>query len=170
MPPKGQTHIKVKGKRRKRRRIKAKKTELYSLGDYMGGYIVSAIEEKRVVLDFYGEKVTLNLHEGKEPTKGDFTPLEEEKPKAKSRPKSKKRKAGDKRKSSRKKVTKTKHSSGEITKALAKANIMSQESMKKVLEFNKEIMEELKESGGTMNQAAIKEKVENFRERFMEGM
>jgi hypothetical protein len=160
---------KAKVKVKRRRNIKAKKTELYTLGDYLGGYIISAIEEKRVVLDFYGEKVTLNLHEGKEPTKGDYTPLEEKKPKAKRRPKPKKRKARDKMKHNKKRGD-TKHNSGEITKALAQADLMSQENMKKVLEFNKEIMKELKESGGTINQAAIKEKVEEFRDRFMEEM
>jgi len=53
-----------------------KKNEIYSLGDYIGGYVISAIEEKKVVLDYYGEKVTLNLHEGKEAAKGDYTPIE----------------------------------------------------------------------------------------------
>jgi len=69
-----------------------KKAELYALGDYIGGYVISSIKEKRVVLDYYGEKVTLYLHEGKEPTKGEVTPLDDEKPKpkpkAKPRPKS----------------------------------------------------------------------------------
>lgn len=160
----------VKRRGRRRRNIKAQKTELYSLGDYLGGYIVSAIEEKKVVLDFYGEKVTLNLHEGKEPTKGDVTPLNVSKPKVKPRPKPKKRNVSDKRKRIRKKTTKPKHGSGEMTKALANAEFMSQENMEKILEFNQEIMTELKETGGMINQAAIKEKVEEFRDRFMEEM
>ena len=42
--------------------------------------------------------------------------------------------------------------------------------MKKLLEFNKELMAELKESGGELDQAAIKEKVEVFRERFLQEM
>jgi hypothetical protein len=47
---------------------------------------------------------------------------------------------------------------------------MSQENMKKLLDFNKEIMGELKDSGGNMDQSAIKDKVEKFRDRFMEEM
>ncbi len=73
-----------KGKRtrksRSRRGSKPGETELYSLGDYIGGYIVSEIEEKRVVLDYFGETLTLNLQNGKEPTKGDVTPLDVKKP------------------------------------------------------------------------------------------
>jgi len=38
------------------------------------------------------------------------------------------------------------------------------------LDFNKEIMDELKESGGSMDQYAIKERVEKFRDRFMQEM
>ena len=152
------------------RNIKAQKTELYSLGDYLGGYIISEIEEKRVVLDFYGEKVTLNLHEGKEPTKGDVTPLDVSKPKIRPRPKPKKRNASHKGKRSGKQAKNKKHSSGKMPQALANAEFMSQENMKKILEFNKEIMNQFKESGGTINQAAIKERVEEFRDRFMDQM
>ena len=82
-----------KGKRtrksRSRKGSKPGETELYSLGDYIGGYIVSAIEEKRVVLDYFGETLTLNLQDGKEPTKGDVTPLDVKKPKPKRKPKTK---------------------------------------------------------------------------------
>lgn len=159
-----------KVKRRVRRNIRAHKTELYSLGDYLGGYIISAIKPKKVVLDFYGEKVTLNLHEGKEPTRGQFTPLGVSKPKIKPKPKPKKRNVRHTRKNNRKNVTKPKHRSGEMKKALAHAEFMSQENMEKILEFNQEIMKELKESGGTINQTAIKERVEAFRDRFMEDM
>ena len=139
------------------------KAELYSLGDYIGGYILSAIDEKRVVLDYYGEKVTLYLHEGKEPPKGDFTPLTEVKPKPKET-QEKAKKGKDKSK------LKKKLASGKIPEALAKSPFMSQENMKKVLEFNKEIMEELKESGGTFDQETIKDKVEKFRDKFMDEM
>ena len=61
---------------------------------------------------------------------------------------------------------------GNIPEALANSPFMSQENMKKLLDFNKEVMQELKESGGELDQAAIKDKVEKFRERFMdmEGM
>jgi len=159
-----QTNIKDKKKRKKRKKIN-KKAELYSLGDYIGGYVVSSIDAKRVVLDYYGEKTTLYLHEGKEPTKGDVTPLHEEKPrpkKVKSKQKTKKGKP--------KSPTKNKLASGNIPEALAKSPFMSEDNMKKVLDFNKEIMEELKESGGDLDQEAVKEKVEKFRDRFMEEM
>jgi len=139
-----------------------KKAEIYSLGDYIGGYVVSVIDEKRVVLDYYGEKVTLYLHEGKEPTKGDFTPLSEEKPKPKKIKQKKAEKKGKKNRS------RDMLKSGKIPEALANSPFMSEENMKKILEFNKEIMKELKESGGTLDQEAIKEKVEKFRERFTE--
>lgn len=143
----------------KKSKKKDKKTEVYSLGDYIGGYVVSAIEEKRVVLDYYGEKLTLYLHEGKESTKEDTLPPPEEKPK----PKKITQKAAKKEK-------KDMLTSGKIPEALAKSPFMSEENMKKILEFNKEIMEELKSTGGTLDQEGIKEKVEKFRERFMDEM
>ena len=151
--------------KKKRKKIK-RKAELYSLGDYIGGYVVSSIDAKRVVLDYYGEKTTLYLHEGKEPTKGDVTPLHEEKPRPKkAKPKQKTKKGKSKRPTKKNKLT-----SGNIPEALAKSPFMSEENMKKVLDFNKEIMEELKESGGDLDQDAVKEKVEKFRDRFMEEM
>jgi hypothetical protein len=156
-----ETNLQDKKKKQKINR----KAELYSLGDYIGGYVVSSIDAKRVVLDYYGEKATLYLHEGKEPTKGDVTPLHEEKP----RPK----KAEPKQKTKNEKPkspTKNKLASGNIPEALAKSPFMSEDNMKKVLDFNKEIMEELKESGGDLDQEAVKEKVEKFRDRFMEEM
>jgi len=60
--------------------------------------------------------------------------------------------------------------SGKIPEELANNPFMSKENMKQLLDFNKEIMSDLKESGGTLDQAAIKEKVEAFRDRFMEKM
>ena len=154
---------KDKSKRKTKNKKRKKKAEIFSLGDYIGGYVVSAIDEKKVVLDYYGEKATLYLHEGKEPTDGDVTPLTEEKPKPKkTKPKPKKEKP---------KGPKTdKLTAGKIPEALAKSPFMSEDNMKKVLEFNKEIMEELKESGGTLDPEAIKDKVGKFRERFMEEM
>ncbi len=68
---------KAAGKKNPAEEPAGKKNEIYSLGDYIGGYVISAIEEKKVVLDYYGEKVTLNLHEGKEAAKGDYTPIED---------------------------------------------------------------------------------------------
>lgn len=145
----------------KKSKKKDKKTEVYSLGDYIGGYVVSAIDEKRVVLDYYGEKLTLYLHEGKESTREDTLPPPEEKPKPKPKPKKITQKA-------EKKEKKDMLTSGKIPEALAKSPFMSEENMKKILEFNKEIMEELKSTGGTLDQENIKEKVEKFRERFMD--
>ena len=60
--------------------------------------------------------------------------------------------------------------SGKIPEALENNPFMSKENMKQLLDFNKEIMSDLKESGGNLDQAAIKEKVEAFRDRFMEKM
>ena len=144
-----------------------KKAELYALGDYIGGYVISSIKEKRVVLDYYGEQVTLYLHEGKEPTKGDVTPIEEDTPKP--RPKPVPRKAKGIQEAEKKKME-DELAAGNIPEALANSPFMSQDNMKKLLDFNKEVMEELKESGGELDQAAIKDKVEKFRERFMDDM
>jgi type II secretory pathway component PulC len=145
----------------KKSKKKDKKTEIYSLGDYVGGYVISAIDEKRVILDYYGEKLTLYLHEGKETAKVDIPPPPEEKPKPK-KIKGKKEKKGKKDKRD------DPFDSSKIPEALAKSPFMSEENMKKILEFNKEIMEEMKESGGTLDQEGIKDKVEKFREKFMD--
>ncbi len=144
---------------------KDKKNEIYSLGDYVGGYVVSAIDEKKVVLDYYGEKVTLYLHEGKESTTEDLPPPPKKRPKRK--PKKSKSKVAKKK---RKDNTEDMLSSGKIPEALAKSPFLSEENMKKVLEFNKQIMEEMKETGGDLDQEGIKEKVEKFREQFMDEM
>jgi hypothetical protein len=152
-----------------------KKNEIYSLGDYIGGYVISAIEEKRVVLDYYGEKVTLNLHEGKEGAKGDFTPIEAAPPPpqpAASQPakplKQRVQEQQDQKKA--KEEMEDQLAAGQIPEALANSPFMSQDNMKKLLDFNKEIMDELKDSGGNMDQYAIKDRVEKFRDRFMEEM
>jgi hypothetical protein len=163
--------------RRSRRSRKHKDAELYSPGDYIGGYIVSEIEEKEVVLDYYGDTVTLNLHEGKEPGVGEVTPLEVRKPKARRKPK-KSPKTKSKSRSRKEKVSAKRMAremgkqlaSGKIPEELANNPFMTKENMKQLLDFNKEIMSDLRESGGTLNQAAIKEKVEAFRDRFMEKM
>jgi len=152
-----------------------KKAELYALGDYLGGYVISKIEEKRVILDYYGEEEVLYLHEGKEPTRGEVTPLELEKPRQ-TTPKKPDRKSvrdrAQKNQDLRRQAKEMEEqlASGEIPEALADSPFMSQENMKKLLDFNKEIMSDLKESGGELDQAAIKDKVEQFRERFMNEM
>ena len=165
-----------KGKRtrksRSRKGSEPGETELYSLGDYIGGYIVSAIEEKRVVLDYFGETLTLNLQDGKEPTKGDVTPLDVKKPKPQTKPKTKSKSTSRKQRGSAQKLKEMekKLASGKIPVGLANNPFMSQENMRKLLEFNKELMAELKESGGELDRATIKEKVEVFRDRFLQGM
>ena len=151
---------KVKGRRNR----KAKKTKLYSPGDYMGGYIISAIDEGRVILDFYGEKEILYLHEGKESPEMNTSssPAETHTKKI-----TKKQKAELKKKASKMQAM---LKSGKIPEALAKSPYFSKETLKKVLEFNKDIMEEVRESGGNLDQEAIKEKVEQFRDQFMAKM
>jgi hypothetical protein len=40
--------------------------EMYSVGEYIGDdYVLTGVSEKMVALDYYGEKVTLHLHEDK---------------------------------------------------------------------------------------------------------
>lgn len=166
------------GRTLERRTLKeptGKKNEIYSLGDYIGGYVISAIEEKKVVLDYYGEKVPLNLHEGKEGAKGDFTPIEAAPPPpqpAASQPakplKQRVQEQQDQKKA--KEEMEDQLAAGQIPEALANSPFMSQDNMKNLLDFNKEIMDELKDSGGNMDQYAIKDRVEKFRDRFMEEM
>lgn len=153
---------------RKRQR---KKAELYSPGDYIGGYTVSKIEEKKVVLDYRGETLTLNLQDGKEPTQGVVTPLAVEKPQPKRTPKS------TSKSRLQKKTAGTQRMVREMEKKIASGKIpqelkpfMSQENMEKLQAFNKEILEELKESGGSLDPATIKEKVKAFRENFIQQM
>lgn len=164
-------------KSRSTRSRRRKEAELYSPGDYLGGYVVSEIDEKEVVLDYFGENLTLYLHEGKEPGVGEVTPLEVKKPKTRRKPKksskTKSKSRSKKEKASAQRMAKEMEkqlASGKIPEELANNPFMSKENMKQLLEFNKEIMRDLKESGGTLDQAAIKEKVEAFRERFMEKM
>ncbi len=151
-----------------------KKAELYALGDYIGGYVISSIEAKRIVLDYYGEEEILYLHEGKEPTRGDVTPLEVEKPRRTTKKPAQKpvkdrvQKNQDLRKQA--KEMEEQLAAGEVPEALANSPFMSQDNMKKLLDFNKEIMSDLKESGGDLDQSAIKDKVEQFRDRFMSEM
>jgi hypothetical protein len=162
---------------RSRRSRRRKEAELYSPGDYLDGYVVSKIDEKEVELDYFGETETLYLHEGKEPGVGEVTPLEIKKPKTRRKPKkSPKTKSKSKSKkralSARQKARQMEKQflSDKIPEELANNPFMSKETMKQVMELNKEIMSDLKESGGTLDQAAIKEKVETFRDRFMEKM
>jgi hypothetical protein len=159
--------------RDKKEKSRDKKTELYSLGDYIGGYVLAAIEAKSVVLDYYGEKVTLYLHEGKESSDSYVPPPPEERPKPKKpnrRTAARKPKKEEEDEDEEDEDEEEEPKSGRIPEALAKSAFMSEENMKKILEFNKEIMEELKDGEGQLDQDAIKDKVEKFRERFMDEM
>ena len=49
--------------------------EIYIPGDYIGEYVLQEVEEKKAVLDYYGEKVTLLLNEGKVHPKGEKTEI-----------------------------------------------------------------------------------------------
>jgi hypothetical protein len=163
-----------KSKSRSTKGKAGKKAELYALGDYLGGYVISSIEAKRIVLDYYGEEEILYLHEGKEPTRGEVTPLEVEKPRRTTKKTNRKpvKDRGQKDKDLRKQAKKMEEqlAAGEVPEALANSPFMSQDNMKKLLNFNKEIMADLKESGGDLDQSAIKDKVEQFRDRFMTEM
>jgi hypothetical protein len=141
---------------------KNKRAGVYSLGDSIAGYVISAIEEKRVVLDYHGEKVTLTLREGKEPARGDYTPLEEEKPEppvpAKRKPRVEEETPG---KQDRKKP-------GSVPKAGIKSPIMSPEEAEEIVEFSKEILEDIEKGGKDVDQEAIEEKKEELRKRLIE--
>jgi len=54
--------------------------EIYMPGDYIGEYVLQEVDEKKAVLDYYGEKVTLLLSEGKVRPKGDKTEIVETAP------------------------------------------------------------------------------------------
>ena len=56
--------------------------EIYTPGDYIGEYVLQEVEEKRAVLDYYGEKVTLVLNEGKVHPKGEKTEIASAEPPA----------------------------------------------------------------------------------------
>jgi hypothetical protein len=49
--------------------------EIYTPGDYIGDYVLQEVEERKAVLDYYGEKVTLLLSEDKVRPKGDRTEI-----------------------------------------------------------------------------------------------
>ena len=44
---------------------RGRKAEKYNIGDYLGEYVITEIHPKKVILQYYGEQVILNLHEGK---------------------------------------------------------------------------------------------------------
>lgn len=152
--------------RRKRVRTKAK---LYRPGDYLGSYVVSAIDEKKVELDYYGYKEILYLHEGKQPPKGDYTPLGVSQPRPKAAPKQKP--VSEKLK----KMQEQKRQKMERELAAGKApaelaHVMSPDQLRKLLKFNQDLMKELRQSGGEIDHYEINKRIETFRERFLESM
>ena len=145
----------------KQQQDKNKRAGVYYLGDSIGGYVISAIEEKRVVLDYKGEKVILTLSEGKKTTRGDYTPLE----KTSVAPTS------EKRKPQVKKGTPGKEDRGKADsapKAEIKSPIMSPEEAGEIVEFSQEILDDMQKGGEDVDQAAIDAKKEELRKMFME--
>ncbi len=105
--------------------------ETYSVGEYIGDdYVVTDVFEKVVLLDYYGEKITLHLHEDKGKRVGQKTALPAE-PRRKAKvtkrrtPVKKKRPKGYK----------------------APTPFMDREEMKETIERNRALMEEMQESG-----------------------
>ena len=142
---------------------KNKRAGIYSLGDSIGSYVISAIEEKKVVLDYHGEKVILTLREGKESTQGDYTPLEEEKSEPPAPAKRKPRvKEGTPEKQDMEKP-------GSVPKAAVRRSlIMSPEEEEEIVRFSKEILEDIKEGGADVDQEAIEGKKEELKKRLLE--
>ena len=131
------------------------------MGDSIDGYVISAIEEKRVVLDYYGEKLTLNLHEAKESAKEDIIPLDEAKP---EQTKSEKQKPPLKEESS---AIQDMQKSSAIPEALPKSPVMPSEDTE-IVEFSQKILDKMKERESDLDQETIKEMKEKLREQFME--
>ena len=132
-----------------------KRAGVYYLGDAIGDYVLSAIEEKRVIFDYHGEKVTLTLSEGKAAGRGDYTPLEGEKS-TPAKQKSRVKKGAPEKKSDTEPAP-------EIT-----SPIMSPEEAEEIVEFSKEILEDMGEDGQNVDQKTIEEKKEELRKMFLE--
>jgi hypothetical protein len=137
---------------------KNKRAGVYYLGDSLGGYVISAIEEKRVVLDYNGEEVILTLSEGKTTNRGDYTPLEE--PPASAKEKSREKAGAPKKQDGEK--------PGSAPKAVIKSPIMSPEEAEEIVEYSKEILEDIEAGGENVDQRAIDLKKEELRKMFME--
>jgi len=136
---------------------KNKRAGVYYLGDSLGGYVITAIEEKRVVLDYNGEEVILTLSEGKTTPRGDYTPLEE----ASEPGASEKGKPGAEKKQEREKP-------GSAPKAEIKSPIMSPEEAEEIVEYSKEILDDIEQGGENVDQQAIDAKKEELRKMFLE--
>lgn len=141
---------------------KNKRAGIYSLGDSIGSYVISAIEKRKVVLDYHGEKAILTLREGKESTRGDYTPLEEEKSEPPASAKRNPRvKEGTPEKQDREKP-------GSVPKAARRSLIMSPEEEEEIVRFSKEILEDIQEGGTDVDQEAIEGKKEELKKRLLE--
>ena len=135
---------------------KNKRAGVYYLGDSIGGYVISAIEEKRVVLDYKGEEVILTLSEGKKTTRGDYTPLEKASEPPASGKLTPRAEKGDREKPD------------SAPKAEIKSPIMSPEEAEEIVEYSKEILEDIEQGGENVDQGAIDLKKEELRKMFME--
>jgi hypothetical protein len=145
----------------KQQQDKNKRAGVYYLGDSLGGYVISAIEEKRVVLDYKGEEVILTLSEGKKTTRGDSTPLE----KTSAPPASEKLKPRAEEGAPEKK---DREKPGSVPKAEIKSPIMSPEEAGEIVEFSQEILDDMQKGGEDVDQAAIDAKKEELRKMFLE--
>ena len=131
--------------------------EVYTPGDYIGEYVLQEVDEKKAVLDYYGEKVTLILNEGKEHPKGEKTEIA-----AQEAPQPATPEAGKEQGSAEKEAKK-----GEIMKAIEDARkgikpapqpgpdglirinpFMSREERKSAIEHNRNILEEKRKAAG----------------------
>ena len=140
---------------------KNKRAGVYYLGDSIGGYVISAIEEKRVVLDYKGEEVILTLSEGKKTTRGDYTPLEKASEPPASGKLTPRAEEGAPEKQDREKP-------GSEPKAEIKSPIMSPEEAEEIVEYSKEILKDIEQGGENVDQGAIDLKKEELRKMFME--
>jgi len=141
---------------------KSKRAGIYSLGDSIGSYVISAIEKKKVVLDYHGEKAILTLRKGTDSTRGDYTSPEEEKSEPSAPAKRKPRvKEGTPEKQDREKP-------GSVPKTAVKSPIMSSEEAEGIVAFSEEILEDIQEGGTDKDQKAIEEKKEELRKRLLE--
>lgn len=140
---------------------KNKRAGVYYLGDSLGGYVISAIEEKRVVLDYKGEEVILTLSEGKKTTPGEYTPLEkaaEPPASGKLRPRTEEGAPGKE----------DLEKPGAAPKAEIKSPIMSPEEAEEIVEYSKEILKDIEQGGENVDQEAIDLKKEELRKMFIE--
>jgi len=140
---------------------KNKRAGVYYLGDSLGGYVISAIEEKRVVLDYKGEEVILTLSEGKATTRGDYTPLEAGSEPPASEKLKPRAEEGAPEKEDREKP-------GSAPKAEITSPIMSPEEADEIVEYSKEILKDIEQGGENVDQAAIDAKKEELRKMFIE--